>query len=53
MMLNAANSDDLAALITSAKAALPPEAIQAGLQLAESVLSARDFAALKSKMRSK
>jgi hypothetical protein len=50
MMLNAANSDDLAGLITHAKAALPPEAIQGGLQLAESVLSARDFAALKAKV---
>ena len=50
MMLNAANSDDLAGLITHAKAALPPEAIQAGLQLAESILSAQDWAALKAKV---
>jgi len=50
MMLSAANTDDLAGLITHAKAALPPEAIQAGLQLAESVLSANDWAALKSRI---
>ena len=53
MMLSAANPDDLAGIITHAKAALPPEAIQAGFQLAESMLSARDFAALKAKMGSK
>jgi len=53
MMLSAANTDDLAGIITHARAALPPEAIQAGLQLAESMLSARDFEVLKAKMGSK
>jgi hemerythrin-like domain-containing protein len=53
MMFNAANTDDLAGLITHAKAALPPEAIKAGLQLAEGILSPRDFAALKAKIGSK
>lgn len=49
MMLIAANVDDLGELIASARMALPPEVIQAGLQLAKSVLSARDFAAVKAK----
>ena len=50
MILAAANVDDLAELIAEARAALPPEMIQGGFQLAESILSAQDLAALKAKV---
>ena len=53
MMLAGANTDNLAKLYARAKAALPPEVLQAGLQLAESTLNAHDWAALKSKIGSK
>ena len=49
MMLSGANADDLANVVAKARIALPPEVIQAGLQLAEGVVSARDLAALKAK----
>jgi hemerythrin-like domain-containing protein len=50
MMLAAASVDDLAELVARARAALPPEVMQGGFQLAESMLSAQDFAALKAKL---
>jgi hypothetical protein len=50
MMLAAASVDDLAELVARARAALPPEVMQGGFQLAESMLNAHDFAALKAKL---
>jgi hemerythrin-like domain-containing protein len=50
LMLAAASVDDLAELIARARAALPPEMIQGGFQLAQGILSAQDLAALKAKV---
>jgi hemerythrin-like domain-containing protein len=50
MMLAAASVDDLAGIVARARAALPPEVMQGGFQLAESMLNAQDFAALKAKL---
>jgi hemerythrin-like domain-containing protein len=50
MMLAAASVEDLAELIARARAGLPPEAIQGGFQLAQSMLSAQNFALLKTKV---
>jgi len=50
MILSSANLDDLADLLGRAKAHVPPEMAQAVFQLAEGILSARDWAALKSRI---
>jgi len=50
MILTSANLDDLADLLGRAKANVPPEMVQAVFQLAESILDARDWAALKSRI---
>jgi len=50
MMLAGASVEDLAELIARARAALPPEVIQGGFQLAQGMLSAQDLAALKAKV---
>lgn len=49
MMVSGANAEELANVVVRARIALPPEVIQAGLQLAEGALSARDFTILKAK----
>ena len=50
MILTSANLHDLADLLGRAKADVPPEMVQAVFQLAESILDARDWAALKSRI---
>jgi hemerythrin-like domain-containing protein len=50
MMLAAASVADLAELMARARAALPPEVIQGGFQLAQGIMSAQDLAALKAKL---
>jgi hemerythrin-like domain-containing protein len=50
MMLSAANVDDIAEIIAMARDAVPPELMQGALQLAESILDARNWGALKEKV---